>query len=646
MGRPLETAIAIITIGVATAHAEPVKVRVEADGVPAWQAEALGAGLEGAIELDRYRAVEVAAELAPGTLRWTIVVAGAALKRGEMKLAGTDVATVAGTLRSEINRVMQPGEHTKGEPPATVGAPPGMAALGLVAVAVFLLVPFAVARPKGVGAMRSFRRVVATSIVIGGAAAAIATLGDQVPGWVVMIGGGLAWGSFAAVILPVMFPALPGLDRVEHSDLLRVLGRWSVLALQRVGEVALVLAPFVAAQIGVCVAIGVDVTTAVLIIAPAWALCVRLWIQAWVEIAAGSLDRELVIGEVGEDNAWHAAVKGYFMGYARRVGWTTDDRLVENIRFLPGKTDDVITYGGGTTPTRIVIPRPMLEMALAPYGRPHDYAAPRVSTLHWTLWNQGLVVPTEVGAPTASREQRQPRTIAIEGDVEAMQLGEVPTLAGYVEPASLDARTAFRPQEDPLWLDFDVGEEFDGTDAGDKDFLFGLLVHELGRIRRHEDRRATLGLVVRRWVEKRPRLAKVVAAIAGATGRAVTPIGHAHVTLNFARDHYVQYLAWRLWRREDLLTARAYAPELERQTEDIARTVEQDASGDAALRGRLAALTRATIPSGRARLVRRLAFAAAVLAAIGGIAVAVFRAIDYHPTYEARIKEQKDGQGK
>ena len=645
MGRSA-AAIAIVLIGVATAHAEPVKVRVVGEGVPAWQAEAVGAAIEGAIDLDRYKAVEVDAVLAPGRLRWTIVVEGVAHRRGVIELGG-DVAGVAGTLRSEINRVMQPGEHTKGEAPATVGAPPMAAALALVGVAVFLLLPFLIARPKGVGEMRSFRRVIATTIVIGGGAAAIVAMGEDLAlGWVVMVGGGLAWGSFAAVIMPVMFPALPGLDRVEHSDLIRVLGRWGLLALQRVGEVALVLAPFVALQIGVCVAVGVDVATAVLIVAPAWALCVRLWIQAWVEIAAAGLDRELVLGETGETNAWHVAVKAYFLGYVRRVGWTGDDRLVENIRFLPGKTDEVVTYGGGTAPSRIVIPRAMLEMALAPYGRPHDYAAPRVSTLHWTLWNQGLVVPTEVGAPTATKEQRQPRSIAIEGDVEAMQLGEVPTLAGIVEPQAYDQRSAFRPEEDPLWLDFDVGEEFDGTDAGDKDFLFGLIVHELGRVRRHEDRRATLGLSVRRW----PRLRRVVDVIGGAARRAVAPIGNAHVTLNFARDHYVQYMAWRLWRRDELLTARAYAPELERRTEEIARSVETDASGDPALRRRLAALTRSTIPSGKTRLVRRLAFAAAILAAIGGVVVAVVRAIDYHPTYEARIKaqtqEHHDGQGK
>jgi hypothetical protein len=35
-------------------------------------------------------------------------------------------------------------------------------------------------------------------------------------------------------------------------------------------------------------------------------------------------------------------------------------------------------------------------------GRPHDYAAPRVSTLHWTQWNARLVMATEPGAAVAT----------------------------------------------------------------------------------------------------------------------------------------------------------------------------------------------------------------------------------------------------
>jgi hypothetical protein len=45
-----------------------------------------------------------------------------------------------------------------------------------------------------------------------------------------------------------------------------------------------------------------------------------------------------------------------------------------------------------------------------------------------------------------------------------------------------------------MWLDWDPVEEYDGTDAGDRDFLFGVIVHALGRAQRHEVGAAALAI--------------------------------------------------------------------------------------------------------------------------------------------------------
>ena len=175
--------------------------------------------------------------------------------------------------------------------------------------------------------------------------------------------------------------------------------------------------------------------------------------------------------------AWHAATREYVVGYLRRAGLPVDAELLARVRFVPGTGDSVVVYGGGLTASRIVIPSAMLELALAPAGRPHDYAAPRVSTLHWAEWNAGLVVATDPGAVVATAEQRQPRTTtADDGEHERQLFGEPPTLAGTIEPSDLDARRTYRPHEDRIWLDWDPGDEYDGTDPGDLDFLFGAVV--------------------------------------------------------------------------------------------------------------------------------------------------------------------------
>jgi len=280
-------------------------------------------------------------------------------------------------------------------------------------------------------------------------------------------------------------------------------------------------------------------------------------------------------------------------------------------------------YGGGATHTRIVIPRRMLEIALAPWGRPHDYAAPRVSTLQWTMWNTGLVVASEQGDPITTAEQRRPRD---EGDPDLGErevLGEPVTLAGIIEPTALDERTTYRPHDDPRWLDWDPGDEYDGTDAGDRDFLFGFLMHAVATVHRHGDRLLTFAHAVRRahWLRD--------------------PVADEHVALLGARDHLVQYLGWQLWHREDRLTARAYTPELEA----MSRTVlgEAVAAKRAPLRDRLvrmAPLVRgASAPPAR---WRRFALAAVVLAGAGGLGLAVVDAVRYHPTYVEHMSKETD----
>lgn len=647
VSRALAAGVMVIAItgGGVCAWADPVAVELAPDGVPAWQAATVARALAPELANDRFHAIAIRGRLAADRLTWDLVVGGAIVKHGETALHGTDVRHLAGTLEGEIGRVLQPGERQVAELPARVGSADPIALGGLAVVAVFLLVPFVRGPRKG----RAFRRVIAAIGALAAVAIALVALGDYEWSWAIFAGGGLAWGGFGAAVLPELFPALPGLDRVEHADLLGVLARWAALAVQRIAAVIAIYAPFMAVAVVACVVLDVPRGVTVAVIVPVWGLCVRLWLQSWVEVRAGKLDAAMVEGPATADNPWNAAVRGYYLGYLRRAAAAADDRILDGIVFLPGTGPEVVTYGGGTTHARIVIPRAMLEVALAPYGRPHDYAAPRISTLHWTLWNAGLIMPSELGAVWATAEQRQPRSLAVEGDVDTSPFGEPATFAGFVEPGGLDERPPYRPHEDPLWLDYDSGEEFDGTDAGDKDFLFGVLVHEIGRIRRHEDRVATL---VRALGPRGRRLEHVLVRRTGA-------VGDAHVALNYARHHFIQYLAWQLWRRDDLATARAYAPELERQTRVIAKLAAdvgpavdsdgwgKDVAGAPDLRARILRLAHMATPSKRARRIKRFAFAAVALAAAGGVAIAVVRAIDYHATYQARVAptEKADGKG-
>jgi hypothetical protein len=376
------------------------------------------------------------------------------------------------------------------------------------------------------------------------------------------------------------------------------------------------------------------------LVLPLALLAMRQWVRLAIAVAAERLDRQLT-DPTADAAAWQDAVRGYTVGYLRRNGLPIDDDVLDRLRVLPAVGDEICVYGGGATHPRIAIPRPVLELALAPAGRPHDYAAPRVSTLHWTQWNAGLVMATEAGAaprgtasPIATRDQRQPRQTTTEADPSE---NEPPTMIGIVEPSALDRRPSYRPHDDPAWLDWDSGEDHDGTDPGDRDFLFGVLVHAVARIQRHGDRMSTVALVLR-------RASRFTAPLGRLLDRGSASIGDAHAAIRGARHHLVQYLGWQAWQREDLLTARAYAPELEAMSRRVLAERDRLTSRPGAIDSRaLARLGRLSgfvhgAPPVRARW-RRLALAAALVAGAGGAAIAAADAVRYHGAYSERQKQ-------
>ena len=599
--------IAVLVIAPAIAAAAPPRsFAVEVTPATDWRAEALATALRADLVDDRLVTAApggapelvVHVELEPGVARYELEATWPVApppRAGTIVLGGVDRAGVAARLRDELHRLAR---ATRDDRARTTITPPSVFVVGLalVVLAALLVIPFAIGRrlvrtaraapaagandadagtnaaganvdadagtnaaganvdaaagadaPAALAKLpgaAAIRPVLVALAGVGGLAIVIAATGAHAA-WLGL--GGLAWGTLVAVTAPVVFPPVVGLGRIEQGELARVLAAWLAAVARRAAAVAVLYAPLAI--------VTWLVTDAVVV--PLALLAIRLWVRCAIAVGADVLDARLV--DTSADlAAWEGAARAYVAGYVRRSRLAIDPVLRSRVRLLPGRTDEVCIYGGGLTASRIVIPRRMLELALAPAGRPHDYAAPRVSTLHWTEWNAGLIMPTELDAKVATAEQRQPHAIAVEADVdhereaEREVIGEPPTLAGTIEPSDLDPHPrAYRPHDDPMWLDWDSGEEHDGTDPGDRDFLFGAIVYGLGEIQRHADRPATLALLLPRLPRRGFALADLHAGLAG------------------ARHHLVQYLSWRLWRREDLLTARAFAPELEAATRRV-----------------------------------------------------------------------------
>ncbi|MDB4955993.1 MAG: hypothetical protein JWO36_3562 [Myxococcales bacterium] len=566
--------------------------------------------------------------------------------RGVIELGTTDRAGIAGVLRDKLHRFARATSDTEAASGITLPSVIEIA-LALALVAALLLLPFVLGTLRlgaKVLALPALRKTAVAFASIGGVALAVAAADGSLPSptGILLGAGGLAWGAFVTVTMPIVFPPLVGLNRVEHDELGRVLRSWLGLALLRAAAIAALYTPTALATWAIGNALDLDRAVLGALVVPLALLIVRALVRAIVAVCALSLDEKLI--DISADVvAWDAAVRAYLVGYFRRNGLPVDRELLSRVKLLPGATEEVAVYGGGLTHSRIVIPRKMLELALAPWGRPHDYAAPRVSTLHWSQWNAGLVVATEPGAAIATREQRQPREMTVEGDHEREALGEPPTLAGIIEPRAFDPRTSYRPHDDPMWLDWDSGEEYDGTDAGDRDFLFGLLVHSLGRIQRHADRWSTMTLLARRV-----RSAWKLAPVGRLLERAPAAVGDDHAALGGARHHLLQYLSWQLSRRDDLLTARAYAPELEAASRRLLGALSETTTGDAQLRRRMFRLGAHVAGAVKAPVVRwrRYVLASVLVAGTAGAVFAIANAVRYHATYVERMTNEGSANGK
>ncbi|HKE13611.1 MAG TPA: hypothetical protein VKB80_02015, partial [Kofleriaceae bacterium] len=422
--------------GAGAAPAATLVVRVAGDGVPAWQADAIartaardltGDRLRGAFaDIDRaacaaadtvcaiaaHRAagvdIAITAEVSGGLLRYEVLLtwpgASPPVRRGSAALPEPGRAGLAAALRAALHPVTRPGGALDTRGSAARAGRPALAAtpaadeiwLAALAAALLLLAPLAfgallLGRGGLVAALRTraLRRVLVALAALAAAAYSATEAGELVRAWswAVFLAGGLAWGALAAALLPVMCPPLLGLGRVEHAELFRVVRAWLLLAVRRSVGVALFYAPFALALWAACAAAGIAAQLAVLVVAPFWGLAARLAHRSLVEVVALRLDADLVdsAGDAAGD-AWDEAARGYLLAYARRAGWPDADRLLRGIRVLPGRGREVTLYGGGLTHTRVVVGRELLELALAPPGRPHDYALPRVSKLHWTEW--------------------------------------------------------------------------------------------------------------------------------------------------------------------------------------------------------------------------------------------------------------------
>ncbi len=495
--------------------------------------------------------------------------------------------------------------------------------------------------------------------------------------WLVGIASGAAWGFLIVERVRFVFPTLHGLERVRHRDVFRVIVDWTLACTQRAATLVVLYSPFALVVAWLCRALGVTGTEALLVVAPGCGLIARFWLASWVDCLRLYVDDRLVQGDASRDNPWHLEIQRYFVGYVRRMGWNIDPRLLAKTVFLPGTCDGVVSYGGASTPSRIVVSERLLELTMGSV----EEATPARPAVDWPQWTAGIVAANDGAARRAVRAPEpvlpelrldRPATASLVRAARARHpgpIGRAPNLLGYVVPGApgelvpliaddiADLETVRELLAEHFeWRAPDPDEEDDDTNPLDRDALFGALARELGAVERRDDQRATLALAARLRGEAgspplRAVTTRIRAAVHAALSRYPAIIADSYVALNFGRDHLVQYLYYLETGRADRFTTRGTPAELRRTAVDIFRTAhERPAARVDALvtcaspRNRQVWLSRFftdAIEARREVLARRIVLAAAAATVCFLLGAAVVRAVDYHPTYVERISEQE-----
>ncbi len=611
--------------------------------------------------------------------------------RGAIALG--DISTLIGLrqrLLAVFTPVLAPGGLLDQKPFRTSGRalsgvpavrPDRIAAL-LAAVALFLAVPwgfaFMVLSDRRRLWSQRWPSLWAATGALAVAAALMLGAGDRLTvgpsAWVLGLVGGAAWGTFFVTNVRFLAPPLPGLGRVEHRDVFRLVVAWLVVGGTRFIGLTLYYLPFAWVTFEMDEGLGLSSEAAMILLAPSVGLMARGWLSSWMHVAALVLDEWLVIGEAGPDNPWHREVSRYFTGYLRRTGWALDPEILDSLLFLPGEREGVRCYGGGGIPARVVIDERLLILAIgARDDRDEDGEAVAVPD-----WTAGLVIAQSSPPPAARpRPRRQPRLrgraplvrrepLTSETGHQRKHLGQAATLLGYVRPEPEEHVPLIADTVEDLevvrallaehyqWFAPDPDEDHDDTDPTDKDFLFGPLTHAVGRLIRQDSRlgifallaaeRAHRSMTVVRWLHR-----QMTALVTGLVGRSAVVIADAYPALHFAGHHHLQYLVYRGTGREDHLTVRASLDELERTSRRALgrvgrEMVEADPPTRPVFVRRLVWLSSFLAEPLVDRGERRLRWAATtlmVLVALGGLGGSVYRAVRYHPVYIERMAEQE-----
>ncbi len=493
--------------------------------------------------------------------------------------------------------------------------------------------------------------------------------------------GGILWGYIALLCLSFAFGSLHGLERIWYWNVRQYLVSWIEVFLGKMIIIFIILTPALLIGHNLGKAFNLNFYLLWYALMPLIILIEFTLIALIGTVLTKILDRKYVRGKVDGNSIWDMEIRHYFMGYYRRLGLDIPMTVLNKLIFLPGRELEVFTYGGGLNRTRVVVPYELLDMAIGepdvstaedienapvaanePLGRvlPKKWDA-RINVksnetqiekiisrskfpltpakaMEFPSGGGGMPMESSAGVWGQIRPNRQQETVGLISD--SLQ--------------DLQVVKELLSEHHMLFAKLQFDEDFDDTDPSDFDYLFGILLREVGVVHRKDSLWLTwwysLNLFVETWPKKLKSLFDSLYQVYFSNGsRHTATLADSYVVLNHGRHHLLQYMYYQFKRDLFLLTSRANRQSLMSISKKIFDQFRETPPEKADLRKNRATLKNRMrwfskffahrLPEYKYKKRKPVLTIIIGLMILGTLAIEVFFAKEYAPVYEKNKKE-------
>ncbi|MCB0386306.1 MAG: hypothetical protein KDD43_13010, partial [Bdellovibrionales bacterium] len=386
--------------------------------------------------------------------------------------------------------------------------------------------------------------------------------------------GGIAWGYLLLICGRFVLGTFHGVETIWHWNLFQLVHSWVEVFIAKLFLLLVFLSPTIGLAVFLAEKVEINRQLTWLFLFPVSGLFQLGAFVLFSTFLTLRLDRKKVKGRVKENHVWTSEISRYLMGYYQRLGLDIPLSIIEPIRFLPGNTLDILTYGGLFTRPRIVIPFHILDYAI---GEPEVATQDKLDRAPVAASEAlGLVLPQKHHRSIKAKNQERTLEKALSKSKFYLTPKQAMLyLQDYTQPpmeASAGVWGHIRPQRTgdsvPLISDslqdlqiveelltehhvkfakLQFEEEYDDTDPTDMDFLFGLLLREIGRVHRREHYLLAWAHAINDWrLGFSDRAAKIydwcLNYYKDHFSKHPAYLADAYVVLHHGRHHLAQYM--------------------------------------------------------------------------------------------------------